>query len=481
MEQQQQLEQIPNQEVYHSEAHPAEAHDNSYSQMPVANMLTPSTEQPPAPSLHAPEATYFQSASGLVLPQPNMTHISQHALSGGSDLVLPQGQPVYNNDPQPQVDPTLPEPVPHTSTPQIPSPNPNNRKPKGSVGGSRRSLPTGSTHGGMDQGHQPTQPTAASASAASWMGGHNQPTSTAPNTTISPTLAQQAVRNQRSRQSNQRMGTDSPQLGDGVVQPAVSQAATMQQVPQAQQPSTMAPVQGRTTSYQAPNHQRTNSRQSQRAQSRTPNSDSQQATGFRPPAAQHRATRDGNSRGQANDLVASTNYNQYRRYSGTNTASQSANRIPYEPYTQQQTTAPATTTYPAYDHGRSTSTTMSLANPTSMAPSYTGNVSTADQWSRSHSTRPYEKGTNHDGANTYAQSTSTQNAAAAPHNFDMRASAQNRRGPGGAMTKQQSQSYSPYTSQSQPHDHQLNQNQPSGWNYFGAPSNGNFSSNSNWL
>ena len=258
----------------------------------------------------------------------------------------------------------------------------------------------------------------------------------------------------------------------------------MQQVPQAQQsPSMVAAMQAqaRTSPFQAAGHQRTHSRQSQRAQSGMPkNADQSTTRGFHPPGQSRPVNQ------ASNDLVASSNYNNYGRYLGTNTAAaeeQQGNRIAYEPISQQQTTAPAASSYPAHDYGRS-STSTNMAQ--SFNPSNSNNMTTASQWSgsQSRSSQSYDKPSGYS-TSSYAQPAPSSHSSASLHNFGMRASAQKRPSSGAAamsnkqpqqpqqpqqQPQQQQSNYPHYSSQSQSHDQQMGQH--GGWNYFGPNGQG---------
>ena len=247
--------------------------------------------------------------------------------------------------------------------------------------------------------------------------------------------------------------------------------------------------QARTSPFQAAGHQRTHSRQSQRTQTGTPNADqSTMARGFHPPA-QTQPVNQGNN----NNLVASSNYNNYGRYLGTNAATedQQGNRIAYEPISQQQTTAPAASSYPAYDYGRGSTSSTTMATQSFNA---SNSNMTNTQWSGSQ-TQPtrasYDKPSGYNTAGPHTQAPASGHSSASLHNFDMRASAQKRSSAGAATAmnkqqqsqqaqqaqqpqqpqqQQQQSNYPPYSSQSQPHDQQMGQH--GAWNYFGSNGQG---------
>lgn len=427
----------------------------AYPQMPVSDMLTPN-----APEARGSDPNYFQSAPGLILPQPPQPGLAN--VSGG--LAMPQGQDFANvTDPQLNPGPDIP---------QTTSPKQSKSRPTGGSGAPRRSLPASARGSDMNRDDQSMNFT----TSGSWAGTRNPSSTTAQNPAAAGLAPQAARGQQRSRQSNGRVPTDPPQMRESTSQPASSKPAAVQQVPPVQQSPTMAAAmqaQARTSPFQAAGHQRTHSRQSQRTQSDTPNADqSTMARGFHPPA-QTQPVNQGNN----NDLVASSNYNNYGRYLGTNAAAedQQGNRIAYEPISQQQTTAPAASSYPAYEYGRGNTSSTTMAAQ-SFNPSNSNMTNSQWSGSQTQSTRSsYDKSSGYNTAGPYTQAPASGHSSASLHNFDMRASAQKRSSAGAAtaMNKQQQQqqsNYPPYPSQSQSHDQQMGQH--GSWNYFGSNGQG---------
>jgi hypothetical protein len=76
-----------------------EPQDGAYAQMPLAGMLTPHAERTAASTADTQPSIadhgYFQTDTGLSMPQPDLSHLSQPALSTAPGLALPQAQ-MYN-------------------------------------------------------------------------------------------------------------------------------------------------------------------------------------------------------------------------------------------------------------------------------------------------------------------------------------------------------------------------------------------------
>lgn len=419
--------------------------DMSYSNnMPVADMLTPSTEV-----LHQAgnDSNYFQSGTGLALPQPP---VAQQSTGHPAGLVLPQAQPQ-----------SIQEPL-MTATSKgakITSPK-QNRKSKATTAAARRSLPARTSVEANISDHNmdtaASQPMEGSSAAVNTQTSNN-------NSALSSSLTQQAARNQqRSRQPNRRMATDSPQLNDSMAQHTIP--TVRQQVPQAQQsPRMLAAMQAQARTSPLQNaQQRTDSRQGQRGQSRTPNADQNVTMGYKPlPQA-------------TNDLVASSNHSNLGCYSNGNAPATGANnRIAYEPYSWQQSLPAASNSYPAFDYSRNTSASMSMNNPSTMATSYNSTNSTNNQWSgsQSRSSRTQDRNAGHSNTNSYQQNAPN---PASLQSSDMRGSAQKRVG-SGSINKQD---YPQYGSQ-QSQEHQMGQ---PGWNNFNYSGGNQFgSTGSGWM
>lgn len=415
----------------------------SYSNnMPVADMLTPSGGQL---QQSGNDPDYFQSASGLVLPQPPVAQ--QATTSHASGLVMPQ--------PEPQ---NMQESHMSASSSRGRIPSPVQRRSSKATAAARRSLPTGLPATEANLKH----PNLSIASPQ--LNGSSEAVTNTPvpdeNVAVSSGLAQQAARNQqRSRQSNRRMPADSPQLNDNMAQPVGNVQQTRQKGSLAQQsPKMLAAMQAQArTSPLHSGHHRADSRQSHRGQSRTPNAEQDSARGFQAPS-------------QSNNLTAASSNSNIGRYpSGRPSANDSNSRIAYEPYSWQQTTAPASSSYPAYDYNRNTATSVSLSNHATMAPSYSSSTSAAPQYSRT--SQPQDGNTGYGSTGSYPQNLT---GASSLQNFDMRGTAQ-KRVSSGSTNKQ---GYSQYGSQ-QSHEQQMGQ---PGWNNFNYSGGNQFgSTGSSWM
>lgn len=480
-------------EAYHTGVRPVDSHDMSYSQMLVADMLIPN-----APEAHSLQPSYFPSSSRLSIPHADPSHVSHQALSTASGLALPHGNMHHPPEPQTTSNSTMSMQA-DVSTTQADQLKKQNRVSGASGDTPQRSLPSHPASSSVTQ--DSSQYLNSAASSASWMVDNAAQSSTSISA-VSPTLTHQAVRNsQRPRQPGQLIPTDSPQLRDNLAQPVVNDTqVTMRQAQPAQQsPSLVAAMhaQARTPPFHGTGHQRTNSRQGHRAQTRTPNADQSVARGYRSPAAHHQSMSDSIvSRTQANDLVASSmNYNNYGRNHGANSAANdhSSNRITYESYTQQQSTAPSASSLLAYDYSRTPATTMSMSNPAATAVSNSYNTTTpagTNQWSGSQSRAPrtYDTTATFNTSSSRSQqtqsSTSNQASSATLHNFNMRGSTQLKRQtpPANSSMSKKPNNYSQYSllSQQLTNDQQMNNNPA--WYGFSGNNSGSFASSHNaWI
>lgn len=298
-----------------------------YPQVPVADMLTPNVDvQQPSYSqvMRNPRPPYFQSASGLVLPQPEEPPVSQQMHTASSGLVLPQGTVHFPPLAAQTADALLPRLDPNgnggDAVQQLASPKQGAQRAKGA-------RPTGSSR---TRSHEdaPASPRAVFA----WPGGVNPGGQTAAAAPTSPPVHQRAVGGHGAWASNQRRPAGSPQLHDAV---ALSQAALEHQR-QAQVSAAMQASSGPPPSSHPPDGPRAASRQGQRAPT---------------PAPEPAAVADAGSgaRAAAPDPDDTPVYNGYGRYPD-GLPSEQANRIGYDPYSYRREP------YPAYDYGRGSAT-----------------------------------------------------------------------------------------------------------------------------
>lgn len=463
--------------------------------MPVADMLTPSVEHAPREPVAA-QTNYFQSASGLALPQVEMaSSIPQQDLHGVSYKTgAPQTtQPFEQNQVQPQAQTVTTSPVQKK------------RAAKGSAAASRRSLPSAPAHN-----DSPTMAVVNPTHTSGWSAANAAiPSTTAP--TVSPQLSQSTTTRRGTRQSNNRMSTDST---FGMQQAAALSQAALYQQPQTDtrqlrdnpqqatnvqqattqphhSPTVAAAVQAvhRTSPFQLGDLPRTKSRQSQRAQTRTPVANQSATQPYQPPAEVNRQTNPTSSSATRQAPSQTSNvsgYNDYGRYPSANTTTshQSTQQPSYDSYSQQRTNSTAApAAQPAQKPSRNAAIARSMASqpPSSVANSYPSNPSTSNQWSGSpsHNTRSYSNNTpsyNAYNANTnvpYTQPPSTSTAATTSlQNFNMRSSASQQPARSDASYDQQQQGYSTYSSQGTNQQNQQNQstNQHPSW-YFNSSSN----------
>ena len=125
--------------------------------MPVADLLTSNLDDHADTDMHAPQPTYFQSASGLALPRSDLAHMPEQGMATPPGLVLPQGQGYSTGSADRGA--SMDAPQPQTS-PEVSSPRQSKRKSKGSSSSSsRRSLPgkaARSPHGGVGAQDDPS-------------------------------------------------------------------------------------------------------------------------------------------------------------------------------------------------------------------------------------------------------------------------------------------------------------------------------------
>ena len=449
-------------------------------------MLTPSVEHAPRESV-VPQPHYFQSASGLALPQPD-----------GSSSIRPQSLHAdpYNAGVPPTTQTTEQHQVPaHTDTATSTQ---RKRATRGSAAASRRSLPSG------PPGTISPSMTSVNAQPVSDWSGVSNATIPATNTaTVSPQLPQPTVARQRTRQSNKRMSTDisygmqqaaalsqaalyqqpqteSHQLRDNTQQTANAPQTTMQ--PQ-QSPTVAAAIQAahRTSPFQLGELPRTRSRQSQRTQTRTPVANQSAARDYQAsPDLNRQANVNTSNTTQQTAAQTSglTGYNDYGRYSSANTTSHQSTQQPtYDSYSQQRASSnTSSAARPAEKPSRNAAIARSMASqpPSTMATSYSSNTPTSSQWSgsQSHNTRSYSNNTSSYSTNTsYTQAPTSSTTSTSHQNFNMRGSTaqQPARSDTSYSQQQQQQGYPAYSSQGTQQQNQST-NQHNNW-YFNGSSN----------
>ncbi|KAF4982739.1 hypothetical protein FZEAL_1692 [Fusarium zealandicum] len=425
------------------DAQPDASQDYSaYPQMNIGNMVTASTDTAPQ-DLHASQNSYFQSSSGLVLPQPDA--YSHPPPPGTTDprMVMPGRHP-YNTG-LPEVTQPMEQP-PAPAAAETVSPTETRRWTAfGYENKTRRSLPSEPTHSSgqtVPAAHPPASEWAESSS-------NNVPAATM--VSGSPQMSYSGSNSQRSRQLNQNTSIEPVQRADGIQQ-ATAVSNTMM-------------AQARKSPYQQTAVPRTTSRQSQRHQSRTPVAD--QTRGYKPPAE---STQQHNSRAASRQdtaqLAGSSNYD-YGRNSNTNTAA--ARQPAHGSYDRTS----STTLQQAADISHQNATmamSMASATPSTMSTSY--QTSSANQWAGSGSSgrndRSYNNNSAYQSQPAYSQPSSSNSGSASRQNFNMRGNSQGNSQPhtrvgSNSYSQQQQSHYPPYTAQ----QHQQGQaaNQQPAW-YF---------------
>ncbi|KAM0563736.1 hypothetical protein ACHAPJ_001468 [Fusarium lateritium] len=390
--------------------------DYSYPQMNIGNMVT--NTDTTAQDTHVNQNSYYQSGSGLILPQPDSYSTNQQPLTAGSGATVSQRENYSHALPevtQPMHHPPPPIPAPAGTI----APSETRRWTAfGSDGGSsssksRRSLPSEPTHSSRQ-----TVP-ATNPQPSDWAQSAN---TTMPATTMASVSPQMSYStrssNQRTRQTNQNLAKDAPQQAAAVPNTVLQQARQ----------STVSPVaaaammaQARKSPYQQVAVPRTASRTSQRNQSRTPVTD--QTRGYQPPPSD--LSRQQNTRSSAHydtsQMDGGSGYNDYGRYGSTNTAAS------HQP-----------------------AMSVASATPTTMSTSYQTTSSTANQWSGSSSRNDRSYGTNssYQAPAGYSQSTSSKPASASRQNFNIRSNTQHHtRASSGSYNQQQPQQQQPHQQQ----------------------------------
>ena len=413
-----------------------EPQDAAYAQMPLAGMLTPHAERTTVSTADTQPSIadhgYFQADTGLSMPQPDLSHLSQLGLNTAPGLALPQAQMYNAPEPNVNMPSVYPESGLQTTSSQSVSPKLNMRQPRGSD----------------------------NANSAAWTNTSAvAPSAVARDNTASPVYPPPpAPSQQRTRQSG-RMQANSPHLNNSAT--AHNQPSQLSQQP-AQMLAAMQ-TQGRESPF--PVQQRTSSRTSRSSQNRTPNAD---ARGYRPPPPQNQPA--------TSDLGVSASYNGHSTNSGTASSGLS---------TRGTYSTPATSTSQhAYDYNRSSQQTSTSAN---QWPSTAQNQQ--GQQTRSYETRPPSYSNT---KNAYAQSRNATQPAVSAQGFDMRAAAQAK--PANSRAGKQ-QTYSQYPSQSQTQTTQthhqssqaaannqhLNQNSADWYGFNGGDNNSFTSANHGWL
>ncbi|CAM1511190.1 Fc.00g087030.m01.CDS01 [Cosmosporella sp. VM-42] len=495
-------------EVDLSHLQSGEQHDvldySSYNNMPVANMLTPSVEQPVQ---EHPQSGCFQPASGLALPQVPISRSVSHQAHNSSGLGLSQDQNYGSETSQP-VQPTEQQPAP-TQAKSVSPQQQRKRAPRGSTVESRRSVASGPNR--ADDQAMPMNPQ----SASDWPAVSNP---TMPSiTTVSPQMSHSTTTKLQTRQSGRRMSVDSNHIRIGMQQAAaLSQAALHQQSHQPdhtqsrenmqqattmaqtvmqphQSPTVVAAVQAvhRTSPFQQTEAPYTKSRQSQSAQSRTPVANQSMTGGLQPPPSQQIST---DSAGQQSSVIGGMpGYNDYGRYSTSSTTSHQSSQTPsYDSYSHQQPASTSTSSRQTDSSSRNAAIAMSMSSqpPSTIATSYPSSVSASNQWSRSQSrnTRSYDNNTSsHNTRSSYSQQPSTSTSSSASlQNFSMRDNtarqqqhqqqlpAPSTRSGDSFNQQQQPQSYSSHPAQSTNQESGQPANQHQNWNYFSGSNNTSF-------
>ncbi|KAF4989459.1 hypothetical protein FDECE_14714 [Fusarium decemcellulare] len=427
--------------------------DYSYPQMNIGNVVTTSTDTTQQ-DLHAPQNSYFQSGSGLVLPQPDPYSSTQQPMTADPGLVMPPRQ-TYNTGlpevthPRDHHAPPAPTPAPAGTVAPIET---RRWTAIGPSSKTRRSLPSEPAHSG-GQGVPAANPRPSDWAANS---GANMPATTA--TSVSPQMAYTRSASQRSRQVNQNVTRDSGQHVDGIQQTTAASHTGMQQAHQSPVAAAAMMAQARKSPYQQATVPRTTSRQSQRNQSRTPVTD--QTRGYQPPpdlTQQHSTW--STAHHDTTHMTGASNYNSYGRYGGTNTAA--SHQSSHRTYDQ-----------PAADRSSQTAAmamSMASATPSTMSTSYQTTSSTANQWSGSsgRNDRSYSHNSSYHTQPAYSQPASSKSVSASRQNLNMRGSTQShtRSGSSNSYSQQQQQNYPSYSGPTQQNPQGQTTNQPPSW-YF---------------
>ncbi|XEV05677.1 hypothetical protein FSHL1_010964 [Fusarium sambucinum] len=427
--------------------------DYSYPQMNIGNMVT-NTDT----TTHAAQNSYYQSTSSLAMPQANSYPTNLQPLTTAASQrdnyshALPEAtQPVHHPPP--------PVPAPAGTI----APSETRRWTAFGSGASdsskaRRSLPS-----------EPPHPNTQSASTTNsqpsdWGQSPNTTMSAMPATTmatVSPQMSYDTRHSQRSRQKNKSLSNDSAQQAAAMASTAMQQAQVQAHVQaQARQSPVAAAAmmaQARKSPYQQVAVPRTTSRTGQRSHSRTPVTD--QARGYQPPPvdmSQQRTAGPSAHYDTSSHMPSGSGYNDYGRYSGTNTAA-----------------------------GHQAAMSAASAAPTTMSTSYQSKPSTANQWSGSSSRndRSYSTNSSYQTPNVYAQTSAAKPASASGQNFKMRPGTQQQpppqqqpqhaHGSSNSYSQQQQANYPAYSGsthqnqqgQTSNQQQQQQQQQPPSW-YF---------------
>lgn len=429
-----------------------ETQDATYAQMPLAGMLTPHAERTAASTADTQPSIadhgYFQTDTGLSMPQPDLSHLSQPALNTAPGLALPQAQMFSAPEPNVNMSSVYPQSGSQTTSSQSVSPKLNKRQPRGANNANRRGQ-------AQPQDSQTIDPRASSAAWAAT--GAVAPSTIARDNTASPVYPPPPAPSQHRTRQSDRIQANSPHLNSSVM-------AHSQQAQPSQQPAQMLAAmqtQGRESPFPVP--QRTSSRTSRSSQNRTPNAD---ARGYRPAPPQNQPA--------VSDLGVSTSQNSHGTNAGANTSGLS---------TRGAYSTPATSSQHAYDYNRNSQQTSTSANQwPATAQTQQG------QQTRSYETRPPSYGNNN---NAYAQSRNATQPPVSAQGFDMRPAAQAKP----ANPRAGKQTYSQYPSQTQPQTTQshhqssqaaasnqhLNQNSADWYGFNGGTNNSFTSANPEWL
>ncbi|KAM0419522.1 hypothetical protein ACHAPD_003084 [Fusarium lateritium] len=364
--------------------------DYSYPQMNIGNMVT-STDT----TTHAAQNSYYQSTSSLAMPQANSYPNNLQPLTTAAS----------QRDNYSHALPEVTQPV-HHPPPPIPA-------PAGTIAPSETRRWTAFGSDASDSGKarqslpfEPPHPNIQSASTtysqpSDWGQSPNTTMSAMPATTmatVSPQISYDTRHSQRSRQKNKSLSNDSAQqvaaMASTAMQQAQVQAHVQAQARQSPVAAAAMMAQARKSPYQQVAVPRTTSRTGQRNHSRTPVTD--QARGYQPPPvdmSQQRTAGPSAHYDTSSHMPSGSGYNDYGRYSETNTAA-----------------------------GHQAAMSAASATPTTMGTSYQSKPSTANQWSGSSSRndRSYSTNSSYQTPNVYAQTSAAKPASTSGQNFKMR-------------------------------------------------------------
>ncbi|KAM5361715.1 hypothetical protein ACJZ2D_012938 [Fusarium nematophilum] len=428
---------------------PQEQDYSSYPQMNIGNMVTASTD--PAPQgLHGPQSSYFQSGSGLVLPQPD-PYNGQQPMTADPSLVMPRQ--TYGTG-MPEVH----QPIDHAPAPTASDTIAPERRwtAIGPSTRSRRSLPSGPAHPDENSVSR------AKPQASDWVQTSNANMPATTMASVSPQMAYSRPGSQRSRQANQPAPIDAAQLPGQ--SSSVSSTVMQQQARQSPVAAAAMMAQARKSPYQQAAVPRTSSRQGQRNQSLTPVAD--KTRGYQPPSdVSHQHNTRASTHHDTAQMPGASGYNDYGRH-GSN-ATSAGHQQTHRAYDQTSSTSLQQT---ADASSQKSAMAMSIASgtPSTMSTSYPTATSSANQWSSSsgRNDRSYNSNSAYQSHSSYSQPSDPKPASASRQNLNMRGSAQQHTRAGSSSNShQQQQSYSSYSAPTQNQHGQATNQQQSNW-YF---------------